>query len=124
METSTYKATLIALRDVLHTELQTLGSPDHTVIGDWVSTPADPTTSEADDNVVADRHEDWLERRGELNELETRYNNVLRALEKINSDTFGMCELCQQPIEIDRLAVNPAARTCKTHINDEVDLTN
>ncbi len=124
METSAYKATLIALRDALKDELTALGSPDHTVIGDWVSTPSEAVVTEADDNVVADRHEEWIERRGTLDELETRYNNIVRALDKIEQGTFGTCELCHEPIEVDRLAVNPAARTCKTNLNDEVDLTN
>jgi RNA polymerase-binding transcription factor DksA len=77
---------------------------------------------EADENVSADRAEDWLERTATLAALETRYNSIERALEKIDNGTYGMCELCGAVIEADRLDANPGARTCKKHINDEQDL--
>lgn len=105
-------------------ELQTLGVQNKNVSQDWIPTPADPSTSEPDPNDVGDRSEDWAERRGTLDALETRYNNITRALTKIASGTYGTCELCNAPIEADRLHANPAARTCKTHINDERQLVN
>ncbi len=123
MDLQTHKAALLQEKDRLTTQLQSLGTIDPNVAGDWVSTPEDTGTTEADENVVADRTEEWITRNGELSELETRYNNVLRALEKIDAGTYGLCEICNEPIEDDRLSVNPAARTCKTHLNEEVSLT-
>jgi RNA polymerase-binding transcription factor DksA len=86
---------------------------------DWVATPAEPATAVADENVAADRREDWIERRAEVAPLENRYNNIVKALNKIEAGTYGMCEVCQQPIEEARLNANPAARTCIAHISEE-----
>jgi len=122
MDLQQYKTALTKEHDLLRTQLQSIGALDPTVEGDWVSTPADTERTEADENIVADRAEEWIARAGELSELETRFNNIVRALEKIDAGTYGRCEICNEEIEADRLLANPAARTCKTHLNDEVDL--
>jgi DnaK suppressor protein len=33
-------------------------------------------------------------------------------LERIEKGTYGFCANCQQEIDIERLRVNPAAKTC------------
>lgn len=104
-------------------ELKGLGIHNPDVPEDWIATPEDVATPEADPNVAADRNEDWAEKRGTLDALETRFNNIKRALKKIEDDAYGVCEICTAEIEADRLEANPAARTCKAHINDEADLT-
>ena len=104
-------------------ELESLGI-QQPIDGDWVATPEDVERNEADPNVVADRNEDWAERRSTLAALETRFNNIKRALQKITDGTFGTCEVCGEAIAADRLAANPAARTCSEHMNEEGSLTN
>lgn len=103
-------------------ELTALGihNPDNP--DDWIATPLGVGTGEADPNVAADRVEDWDERRAVLSELETRFNNIRRALRKISDGTYGICELYGEPIEEARLDANPAARTCKAHTGEEKDL--
>lgn len=103
-------------------ELEELGFQNPTVAKDWIATPETASRAEADENVVADRNEEWIERRGEVAALETRYNNIVRALKKIENGTYGVCEISGEAIEEDRLAANPAARTCKAHMNDETQL--
>lgn len=46
--------------------------------------------------------------------LELRLKDVTEALEKIqkNDNSFGKCEVCGKEIEIARLKINPAAKTC------------
>ncbi len=122
MDTILYKQALEAERTELEKQLTSLGTLDHTIVGDWVSNAEEPLTVEADENVVADQAEELISRTGELDVLETRFRDVVRALDKIAAGTFGTCEICQAVIESDRLTVNPAARTCKAHLNDEVDL--
>lgn len=117
-----HKETLEKERDVLEKELQGLGVHNQNIEADWIPTPASAPTSTADPNVVADRAEDWEERRAIVEDLEIRWNNVRRALTKIEDGSYGTCELCNAPIEADRLNANPAARTCKTHIEDEAQL--
>lgn len=34
------------------------------------------------------------------------------ALDRLDTDAFGLCERCGQPIATERLAAHPAARTC------------
>jgi RNA polymerase-binding transcription factor DksA len=87
--------------------------------GDWVAVPDSEELKEIDSNAEADGVEEWNERRATLAQLEMLYHNTKHALEKIALGTYGICEICQQPIEADRLAVIPIARTCKTHMNDE-----
>ena len=90
--------------------------------GDWVAKPAGGEVGEADPNVGADVVEDWNERRATVGQLETRYNNIKRALAKIADGTYGVCEVSGETIEEDRLAANPAARTCKDHMDQEDSL--
>lgn len=100
-------------------ELKGLGVHNPRAKEDWIPTPRGVGESDADPNIVADQSEDWAERRGTLDALEARYNNINRALEKIDKGNYGICEICEKEIEEDRLEANPAARTCKEHMDDE-----
>jgi RNA polymerase-binding transcription factor DksA len=122
IDTAVYKTKLEEELSSLTGELKELGIHNPQVKEDWIATPQDVDVAEADENVGADRAEDWLERTATLGALETRYNNITRALSKITDGTYGTCEICGAEIEADRLEANPGARTCKTHINDEQDL--
>lgn len=122
MEPHVYKEKLIAELATVTTELESVGVRDPNVPEDWVATPAEPADGEADTDLIADRNEDGAERQGELDALEIRYNNIRRALLKIEAGTFGNCEICGEPIESARLEVNPSARTCITHREQESEL--
>lgn len=122
MDTQTHKANLeAALKDITHS-LSELGAQDPDNPSDWITTPDEPAKNTADPNDFGDRSEEWMERRGELSALETRANNIKRALKKIEEGTYGVCEISGDPIEEDRLSVNPAARTCKACIDKEAEL--
>jgi len=41
-----------------------------------------------------------------------RLEDVDEALDRLAADDYGVCERCGQPIDPERLAVRPAARTC------------
>lgn len=69
-----------------------------------------------DSNEFADKLEDFEEHREELPALATRWSEIKHALEKIESGIYGTCEVNGEPIEEERLEVNPAARTCKKHM--------
>lgn len=91
--------------------------------GDWVAIPDAQDISGADDNTEADGVEEWNERRATLSQLETMYQNIERAVRKITDGTYGVCEISNEPIEPERLAVNPTARTCKMHMDEERTLS-
>ncbi|MBP9710932.1 MAG: TraR/DksA C4-type zinc finger protein [Candidatus Pacebacteria bacterium] len=82
----------------------------------------DVMSAAADPNEAADKQEEYIENRAITDQLEIRYNNIKRALSKIEEGTYGTCEVSGEPIEEDRLEVNPAARTCKEHMEKETEL--
>ncbi len=121
VDTAKIKGQLEVMLDEVIVELERIAHYDKTT-GDWVAKPDGGEVGEADENVEADVVEEWNERRAIVAQLETRFNNIKRALKKIEGGTFGTCEISGEPIEEDRLAANPAARTCKAHMNDEGQL--
>mgnify|MGYP006131123399 CR=1 FL=1 len=122
MNTTAHKEALENELAEITQSLQELGVQNPHAKEDWITTPEGPSKNTADPNDLGDRSEEWQERRGTLSTLETRFNNINRALQKIEKGSFGTCELCTKPIEEDRLAVNPAARTCKADIDNESQL--
>ena len=40
------------------------------------------------------------------------------ALERMNDGTYGICVVCHDPIEEDRLAINPLINVCLDHLNE------
>ncbi|MFA6514697.1 MAG: TraR/DksA C4-type zinc finger protein [Candidatus Paceibacterota bacterium] len=113
MNVKIYKEKLEEEKKLLVEELGGLGRVDKT--GDWEAVPENETASQEvpDEGDLAERAEDYEERSIKLNTLESRLGDINKALEKINSDNYGICENCKKEIEEDRLEVNPAAKTCK-----------
>jgi DnaK suppressor protein len=81
--------------------------------GEWDTDTTDVDASATERDELADRQEEYEERSEELAPLEARYKDINDAIQKIEEGTYGKCEKCGEPIEEDRLEVNPAARTCK-----------
>ncbi len=67
----------------------------------------------------AHRQEILHDRSAITDNLEIRLRNVKGALKKMEDSTYGVCEETGEAIEIERLRVNPAARTCKKHKEKE-----
>ncbi len=44
--------------------------------------------------------------------LEKKLQDILDALKKMEEGSYGICEKCKAEINIERLKVNPSARTC------------
>jgi RNA polymerase-binding transcription factor DksA len=97
-------------------ELEKLGRRNPDNKNDWEAEPADDDIDTADSNEVADKFEDYEENAAVLKELEIRYNDVKDALQKMKNDDYGTCEIGGELIEEERLIANPAARTCKKHM--------
>lgn len=106
----------------LENELQTLGWQNPTT-GDWEAAAGDIDGSATESDELADRQEEYGENRAEIEEIEIHWRNVKRALQKIEEGTFGICEISGDEIEEDRLEVNPSARTCKAHMEEEGELS-
>ncbi len=102
-------------RDVLLGELRDMGKLNSDTL-EWEATPEVQDFPETDQNDMADRFEDFESRSSMLKTLEPRLKDVLKALKRLSRDTFGKCEVCKKDIEATRLEANPAARTCKKHL--------
>jgi RNA polymerase-binding transcription factor DksA len=121
MNTEHLKEKLEAEKIQLEGELKSVGRQNPSNPKDWEATPGEHSP-EADPNDVADTSEAFQENQAILDDLEIRYNNVTRALTKMKEGTYGTCEISGEPIEEDRLEANPAARTCKAHLDEEEKL--
>jgi sigma-B regulation protein RsbU (phosphoserine phosphatase) len=51
-------------------------------------------------------------------DLHRLLHEVDQALARIEAGSFGLCETCGDPIEADRLAVDPLTRFCIDHLSD------
>lgn len=71
---------------------------------------------------IADELEEMDENEEVEYTLEQRLRQVVGALDRIKNDKYGVCEIGGEEIEEARLEANPAARTCKAHINEEKNL--
>lgn len=113
MNINIYKTRLEEEKKLLVEELGELGRVDKE--GDWEAVPESDTANQEvqDDGDMAERAEDYEERSIKLNTLEARLSDINKALEKMTSEGYGVCEICGKEIEEDRLEVNPAAKTCK-----------
>ncbi len=102
-------------RDVLLGELKDLGTMNNETL-EWEARPEKRDFPESDQNDMADRFEDFEARSSMLKTLQPRLKDILKALKNLNRESFGKCEVCKKDIEMSRLEANPAARTCKKHL--------
>jgi DnaK suppressor protein len=103
-------------RDILLDQIRDIGKLNPET-NEWEATPEELNSRESDQNDMADRFEDFEARSIMIKALESRLNNILSALKGLNKESFGQCEVCKKDIEMARMEVNPAARTCKKHLN-------
>lgn len=122
MNTKEYQNLLQDELTIITEELKSIAQ-QNTETGDWIAVPNTEDMVNADGNDNGDVVETWEERRALMVQLETRYRNFVRALDKITAGTFGTCEICNNPIESNRLDANHAARTCIAHLENESELS-
>ncbi|MCF7833972.1 MAG: TraR/DksA C4-type zinc finger protein [Candidatus Pacebacteria bacterium] len=85
---------------------------------EWEAVPEKIEEPESDQNDMADRFEDSESRVSILEVLQARLSSIEESLIELHKDSFGLCDVCGGEIEEDRLEANPAAHTCKEHLND------
>jgi len=115
------KTALEKERDLLVSELKTIATPDPNLPGDW-----DIKHSEWEENEITSKEE--LESGVSVNEvdedmknkalsdhLELRLKEVNDALKRMEKGTYGICQVCQKEIPLERLKANPAAATDIEH---------
>jgi DnaK suppressor protein len=109
-------------REILITDLKGVGIvPDSKNPDDWQARPDNDTgTEDADANEAGDRIQSYANNDSLVQTLEQRLREIDHALKNIESNAYGKCEVCEKDIEDDRLNANPAARTCKEHLNTKL----
>lgn len=116
-ELESLRVALETERDNLEDELASHGRVLNDA-GDWQGASEGYEGEEADPNDAADQIEELVTNIPLVAELEERHIDVTEALEKIEQGTYGLCEECNDPIPLERLKANPAARTCIEHTRD------
>lgn len=104
----------------VESELSNIGTKNPNIqngVTDWQAKPANLDVDTADETEMGDKFEEYEENTAVLKNLEIRYNDIKYALIKIEKGEYGKCEVCSKDIEEDRLGANPAAKTCKEHMN-------
>lgn len=119
-----YEGLLLEEKKTLEAELATVGRINPENPKDWQPTPSNLNIDPSDENDLSDSIVQYENNTAILKQLEIRFNEVTEAIERINSGTFGKCEVDEALIEEDRLEANPAARTCKAHMNASASFHN
>ena len=115
MNTEPYKTRLLEEKMTLETSLASVGRRNPHNPSDWEPVPGE-VGMEADQTDQAENLESYAENTAILTDLEIRYNAVEAALSRIEQGTYGVCGVGEEVIEEDRLTADPAATTCKAHL--------
>ena len=121
IELERFKTKLIDEQKSLETELSGLARVNPDNPADWEMKPSGVGEAEFHDE-IPEILEEEEEREATEVELEKRLRAVVRALNRIQDNAYGKCEVGGEEIEVERLDANPAARTCKAHIAEEDSL--
>lgn len=115
-DTAYFKDALTKELKTLEDELNSIARINPLNKNDWEAKRDPMDIDPADENVVADGLDAYEENVAILAKLEPRYNEVKAALDRIEKGNYGTCHICGKAIEEDRLEANPAATTCKEHM--------
>jgi DnaK suppressor protein len=110
-----YKGLLEIEKEKLLKELASIGRRNSSNPQDWEATATDLDSDSADLNETADMMESLDENKAIVDQLEIQLLQVESALGKIESGTYGKCNVCGEEIPEARLDANPAALTCMEH---------
>jgi len=104
------KEKLVEEKNRIENELSKIGKPT-TDSGDY-STNFNEMGEDEDEN--ASEVEEYTDNLALESNLERQLKEILEALEKMKTGTYGKCENCKTEISLERLRAYPAAKTCIT----------
>ena len=108
-------------RGLLTGELKTIATPDPNLKDDWNVKHEEwgenqiTSEEELESGESVNESDEDLKNKALSDHLELRLKEVNDALERIDGETYGICEVCQKEIPIERLKANPAAKTDIEH---------
>lgn len=103
------KTALLREKEELEKDLERIARPIDKKEGDYETSFEDIGPDREDNASEVEQYTDNLP--VEIT-LEKKLKDILEALKRMESGTYGICENCNQEISPDRLRANPAARTC------------
>ncbi len=115
MKIAHFKKRLEEEKAKLESDMGKIGRRNLAVPGDWEPVPPE-VGIESD---LADQADITVSRENNaaiLADLEAHYDTVLSALERIEHQSYGRCEVCGKEIEEARLEAEPSATTCREHL--------
>ena len=108
-----FHGALEAEKDSLEEELAQHGRKSGA--DEWSADSSGLKGEEADSGDAADQIEELVTNVPLVGELQKRHRDIVDALKKMENGTYGVCEVCGEEIDEDRLEANAAARTCIAH---------
>lgn len=114
-ELKSFEKMLLEEKANLEAELNGIAQTNPRNRGGWEANSGNMEIDKADENEVADKFETLEENTGIATKLEDQLMEVNEAIERIRKGTYGICEKCGKPIEIERLQANPSARSSIKH---------
>src|SRR4051812_27733528 len=90
-----FKKKLQAEKKTLLEELGGIASPDKRSPNGWSPTSGNIAVDNADENELADKMEELADNKGIAEKLEVQLNEINAALERVQSGTYGICEVCK-----------------------------
>jgi len=118
------KTALEKERDLLTKELETIATPDPNLPGDWDIKHEEweeteiTSEEELESGVNVNEIDEDMKNKALSDHLELRLKEVNNALKRIEDKTYGICQVCQKEIPLERLKANPAASTDIEHAEE------
>ena len=99
----------------LETELAQIGRRNPSNPVDWEPMPPEMDTRTSEQSELADKFEEMENRSAVEIHLEEKLGEVNAALNRIEKGKYGICEICGEKINEERMEANPSAATCVKH---------
>jgi len=108
---SELKEALLKEKSELEENLSRIAKPVDKEGGDYETSFEDIGTDRDDNATEVEQYTDNLPVEATL---EKKLQDILEALQRMESGTYGICENCHQEIDTERLKASPSAKTCIT----------
>lgn len=108
------KAKLEDEKNNVEKELQKIATKNDKIPGDWKSKFPFGNSDSGSGSLErqADEVEEYTTRLPIEYNLESKLQDINRALDRMKKGTYGLCDNCGQAIPVERLQIYPAARLC------------
>jgi RNA polymerase-binding protein DksA len=106
---SELKEALLQEKSELEADLDRIAKPVDKAAGDYATSFEDIGTDREDNTTEVEQYTDNLP--VEMT-LAKKLQDIIEALKKMDDGTYGICENCNQEIDVERLRANPSAKTC------------